>query len=141
MPSVSNLVTLDKRCIFDLGNGVTCGSSVHCRGYCEKHYAQLRRAGAFASLTHKPASDKAIVLHNVASVRKARKKLLKAMPDLMDDFVRGAQVAANTGKTDAIQWAILHTHTLAPVAATSDKASANGVVVNIGVKVSGTATE
>lgn len=140
MPA-TELVPLNKLCHFESSPGVTdCPTKAFARGYCEKHYRQLSRAGAFA-LDVKPKTDKAMVLHNVASVRRARKKLLKAMPSLMDDFVRGAGIAANQGKVEAIQWAILHTRTLEPVATQTNAPTTTGVVVNVGVKVAGTATE
>lgn len=142
MPAPAALLPPAKLCCFETGPGTKCNSpKVYSRGYCERHYSAMRRAGAFKQPLVKQTPVKELALANLVSVRRARRKLLKAAPDIVDAFVLGMKNQAQQGKTDAAQWAILHTHTLAPIATSGDKSGPNGVVVNIGVKVSGTATE
>lgn len=131
----------DKRCSFDLGNGVTCGAAIHSRGYCERHYAQLRRAGAFIDPTRQPPSKRDQVLANVATVRKARRRMLKEAPAIVDAFLVGMRNEAANGKTDSARWALTHTHVLEPVAAAPSTSPSSGVTINVGVKVSGTSTK
>ena len=140
MDTSTSLAPLAKLCTFELSPGVTCSAPIHCRTFCERHYSQLRRAGAFLDSARKPPAKRDQVLANVASVRRARKKLLKAMPDLIDAFVVGAKVAAIKGRTEPLQWAALHTRVLEPVATANNSAPQSGVTINVGVKVSGTST-
>lgn len=135
-------VPADKLCLFEVSPGVKCNDPNHFgRGYCQRHYRQLSRAGAFNADKRKP-TDHAVVLANVAAVRRARRKLLKSAPDIVDAFVAGMKNQAQNGKTDAAQWAILHTHIVAPVGVPKENDTGkSGVVVNVGVKVSGTPTE
>ena len=80
------------------------------------------------------------MLANVATVRKARKALLKAAPDFVSDLITASKNEARMGKSDTARWAILHTHTLQPIATPGNNSTPNsGVTINVGVKVSGTA--
>lgn len=131
------LQPLPKLCRFDVGQGVTCSTPVFCRGFCPRHYSQLKRAGAFTDVQRKGPVDTSLVLANVSTVKRARRKLLQSMPVIADAFLRGVQVQAQNGKTDAAQWAMLHTHTVDPVATPSTGPSSGGTTINIGFKVSG----
>lgn len=129
-----------KACLFKLTDGANCASpKLFARGYCEKHYRALRRANAFTDLTPKPRTSSEQVADNVKAVQRARRKLLKLAPTFIDHLETASKIASQKGDATPAQWAILHTRTIQPVmTSASGKSDGSGVVVNIGVKVSGT---
>lgn len=123
-----------KRCQFTLGNGAKCVSSkVFSRGYCEKHYRSLLRAKAFAPDSLRTFTPRQQVLENVATVRRARRKVLKDAPTYAEHLLAASAIAASKGDSSPAQWALLHTRAIQPI--TNGVQSNNGVVVNVGVKV------
>ena len=130
--------TSPKLCQFDLGTGAKCMSPHYARGFCDSHYRSLKRSGAFADLPapSKPKSSHAVTLANVAKVKKARRKLANLAPDFVDHLFTGSRIAAQSGKTEAAQWALLHTRVIEPIAEKTTPGS-SGTTINIGVKVSG----
>ncbi len=132
----TNLV-LSPLCNYTLENGAKCNSpNTIARGYCEKHYRALKRAGAFEDLVPKPSRRSDLVLANVASVKRARKQLLKNMPTYADLHLVASKNAAQKGDAKPIEWAMLHTRTVEPIAEAKGS-PASGTTINIGVKVSG----
>jgi hypothetical protein len=135
----AEIIPLDtgKLCQYELESGQKCNSpKVLARGFCERHYRSLKRAGAFEVAT-KTRTPSEVTARNVAAVRKARKKLLKLAPDFVDHLVAGSQIASKTGDTRAAQWALLHTRTVEPVSEKQNSSVNTGTTINIGVKVSG----
>lgn len=131
-------LTVVQGCPFQLSDTSICNDpNVFARGFCQKHYRSLSRAGVFKP-DSQTLSRRDQTVRNVAAIKRAQKKLLKLAPDFVDLFHEGAKVSAKTGDTKPTQWALLHTRVVEPVQEKSSSTPSHSQpVINIGVKVSG----
>lgn len=130
-------------CAFVSPDGAKCPETkLVARGYCGAHYKALQRAKAFLPLDRQDESivpsSKRNIDHNARLVRRANRKLHKITPEIVGLLHESMKVAAKKGDSAAMQWALLHTRVVQPIASVNENGKGNGgVTVNIGVKVSG----
>lgn len=123
-------------CTYTLADGSICNKPKDARGYCNTHYQVMKRAGAFTDLKPiAPKSSTATVRNNVRALQRAERKLARLAPTFVDHLLRASEVAAENGKGDPAQWALIHSRAVTPIATNTNTNSQP--VINIGVKVSG----
>ena len=124
-------------CGFTYDNGLKClDLKLFARGYCTRHYSQLRRMGAFAV---KGQADTLDVLGEVERLRmdKALSILQRASPHLARLVVKASKVAANRGDVKPAAWGLLHSRAIDPVAKDGPTQQSSAPIINIGFALAG----
>lgn len=126
-------------CGFVFDDGRKCLSlKIKARNLCERHYAVLRRAGAFDASRNLTATEDE-VLDNSVRLGKARQILERSAPYAARRLREAVKVAASKGHSGPAEWLLLHSRAVRPVPQVREGKgfSDSPIQINIAVPLAG----